>query len=162
MLNNRRALESFIERTKFKEDSEVSIIMIDINGFKKINDTLGHKAGDQILIQAANILKEAFKNKNYFLSRYGGDEFVVIDTQSNNEISFVKKEIERLCDELNKDNKGIYSISFSVGEAVVNKDYMMDSFDAAILQADRDMYANKKKYHLKRDKIDHKELMSDN
>ena len=55
----------------------VSIILIDIDGLKIVNDTLGHKAGDDLLISAAKIISESFRQVD-IIARIGGDEFCII------------------------------------------------------------------------------------
>lgn len=56
----------------------VSLIMLDIDFFKKVNDNYGHHAGDTTLIHFANIIKEFFKDKKAVIGRWGGEEFVVL------------------------------------------------------------------------------------
>ena len=53
-----------------------AFIIIDLDNFKKINDSLGHLQGDEVLKQVANILKENFR-KTDIIARLGGDEFIV-------------------------------------------------------------------------------------
>lgn len=79
-LFNRRKLEEDIERyTKLHERHNItfSIIMLDINNFKEINDTKGHKTGDKVLKQIANILQKCIR-KTDRVYRLGGDEFILI------------------------------------------------------------------------------------
>lgn len=53
-------------------------LLMDVNKFKKVNDTYGHVTGDEVLRLVAEQLKRTFGNMQAFLARYGGDEFVVI------------------------------------------------------------------------------------
>lgn len=63
---------------EYKEkDKNISFIMLDIDYFKKVNDTYGHNAGDEILIQIGEILREC-SEESYILSRMGGEEFSII------------------------------------------------------------------------------------
>ena len=77
-LANRLPLKSFL-RTSFesakRDNGDLSILMFDIDNFKRVNDTYGHEAGDQVLIQVSHILKKAFRTSDMF-ARYGGEEFV--------------------------------------------------------------------------------------
>jgi diguanylate cyclase (GGDEF)-like protein len=57
--------------------SPVSVFLIDIDNFKKINDTLGHRAGDQVLQYFAGILRDSIRSTDH-AGRYGGEEFLVI------------------------------------------------------------------------------------
>lgn len=84
-LPNRR---SFIEdgnrelhRLK-RTDDELSLIMIDIDNFKNINDTAGHQMGDKVLVAIADILREGIRETD-FISRIGGEEFSLLLTNAN-------------------------------------------------------------------------------
>jgi len=59
------------------EDDAIAVLLVDLDNFKHVNDTLGHPVGDRLLIDVSNRLN-SIVNKNYFLSRFGGDEFIVI------------------------------------------------------------------------------------
>jgi diguanylate cyclase (GGDEF)-like protein len=77
-LNNRAAYQELLDSDIDQEqDGEVSALFIDLDGFKAINDRLGHEVGDEFLRRAANILRET-SNDDAFVARLGGDEFVVI------------------------------------------------------------------------------------
>ena len=78
-INNRGELELFFE-TKYQnadQYEEVFCFMMDVNHFKKINDTYGHNVGDEALKDVANVLRNACEKygQRCFLARYGGDEF---------------------------------------------------------------------------------------
>src|SRR5215470_11074828 len=77
---NRGFFEDCLHKQLMKRDgstSSISLIMIDLDGFKILNDTLGHQFGDRILITAAQTLQESLRSSD-FPCRYGGDEFVAI------------------------------------------------------------------------------------
>ncbi|RUO63586.1 sensor domain-containing diguanylate cyclase [Pseudidiomarina insulisalsae] len=57
---------------------DIAVVMIDIDHFKKINDTLGHQAGDEVLVELARLLKVNFRRAGDRIYRYGGEEFVVL------------------------------------------------------------------------------------
>lgn len=82
---NRMSFEEEFDRF-FKEKKNFGLVMIDIDNFKLVNDSLGHAKGDQILIDLAQKLEEYFE----LAFRYGGDEFVILDSD-------VKNLEERLC-----------------------------------------------------------------
>jgi diguanylate cyclase (GGDEF)-like protein len=69
-------INSISRMKKIKEI--VSLIMLDIDFFKKVNDNYGHHAGDTTLIHFANTIKEFFKDKKAVIGRWGGEEFVVL------------------------------------------------------------------------------------
>jgi two-component system chemotaxis family response regulator WspR len=75
-LENRRSVDSHLDRRSGSNDP-FSVIYIDLNGFKKINDTYGHQAGDDILRQVGERLRLAFRSSD-IIGRWGGDEFVAL------------------------------------------------------------------------------------
>lgn len=88
-LPNRTAFEadikSIFEEEKYSEDYRTAIIYLDLDGFKLVNDTLGHNAGDTLLVAMANRLRSVVDNyrkhawvDNILLARVGGDEFVIL------------------------------------------------------------------------------------
>lgn len=79
-LINRRGLKKILEMEKIRarqNDSPFSIIMVDIDHFKKVNDNFGHLVGDSVLKSIANILREHLR-KNDIAARYGGEEFLLL------------------------------------------------------------------------------------
>src|SRR5690606_10789841 len=79
-LPNRRYLDHILEmhtRESAGAEGHVSILHIDLDRFKQINDTLGHAAGDAMLIHAAHVLN-AWVRPSDFVARIGGDEFVIL------------------------------------------------------------------------------------
>jgi diguanylate cyclase (GGDEF)-like protein len=78
-LNNRRALTEQLTRAAARarrHDEPLSVLMIDLDRFKQINDTFGHEAGDQALCTVADCMREVFRAGDIF-GRWGGDEFLV-------------------------------------------------------------------------------------
>jgi len=77
---NRLSLEEFFEKSFImakKDEGNLFVFTYDIDFFKKINDTYGHSAGDQVLIQFAAILSKQFRSNDIF-ARYGGEEFIAV------------------------------------------------------------------------------------
>jgi len=78
-MNNRGNLDRFLHILEDSQaEQQVSLIMADIDSFKKINDIYGHAEGDNALIQTADIIRRIFSGTPAFLARYGGDEFVIV------------------------------------------------------------------------------------
>jgi len=92
---NRRALFTYIEHdlaNALRYNSTMSIIMFDIDHFKKVNDTYGHHAGDVVLKKLADVVKSSFRKSDY-VARYGGEEFVIVlpDTKLSSAIEMAEK-----------------------------------------------------------------------
>ncbi len=85
-LYNRKYFSRKIKNLDRYKQLPISIIMVDINGLKIINDTFGHDKGDEVLKKAAKILNSVIRD-NDILVRYGGDEFVIVLPQTSNEIA---------------------------------------------------------------------------
>lgn len=93
-LFNRRYLEETLERElarAAREDYSVCVIMIDLDHFKRINDTYGHEAGDEVLKTLAITLSEQCRRGD-FACRYGGEEFVVIMPNINMDTAYERAE----------------------------------------------------------------------
>jgi diguanylate cyclase (GGDEF)-like protein len=75
-LANRRSVEAQLDLL-IKREKPFTAIYIDLNGFKRINDTYGHAAGDEMLRQVGRRLRLAFRSTD-FIGRWGGDEFVAL------------------------------------------------------------------------------------
>ncbi|DAB28731.1 MAG TPA: hypothetical protein CFH78_00965 [Sulfurimonas sp. UBA10385] len=85
-LSNRRYFEEYFQKSwelAKRNNIEISIIMCDIDYFKRMNDTYGHLAGDFILENIAQILKKSLKRNTDFIARYGGEEFVIVMYDTN-------------------------------------------------------------------------------
>lgn len=79
-LPNRRALDERLEvevKRASRSGTHLAVVMMDLDGFKKINDTFGHVIGDQVLCQAFSPLPESLRSTD-FLARYGGDELTLV------------------------------------------------------------------------------------
>lgn len=135
-VNNRRALDERINQI-VEHKIKTTIIMADMNNFKKINDTYGHNRGDECLQYLSERMKMAFDNDGIY--RYGGDEFAVITTK---EISEIIMKITEINLSLNvKFMEFELSISAGIYEIQQN-DTVFDIFnnvDNALYQAKREI-----------------------
>ena len=133
---------------KINGRSMFSLIMIDLDYFKEINDTYGHVKGDEALIEIVKILKKSFR-KNDLIARYGGDEFCVItDNTDKEELKKIIKRFQNEIDSFNKTKEKEYTLSASVGFNIYdNKKYKTQ--EEFINSVDQIMYKEKKEKHKK-------------
>lgn len=143
-LNNRRDFERYIN-TISESSQDVMVAMIDIDGFKGVNDKYGHFEGDRALQDVSLILTNAVRltDRGLFLARYGGDEFVVVGTEAEEEVcAILKDNIEAEVKRHNETYERDYRISLSVGTALGKVDTENDINDI-IRKADDNMYTIK-------------------
>ncbi|MDR1376662.1 MAG: sensor domain-containing diguanylate cyclase [Synergistaceae bacterium] len=120
-LPNRELFDDHLKNAvKFakRNGSHVAVIMIDLDKFKCINDTLGHYAGDVLLIEVAKRMQKSIRESD-MVSRFGGDEFAMILAFGKNEWQSITKALKRTIDSLKKpiqigDKKATISASFGV------------------------------------------------
>lgn len=121
----------------------LSLMMIDLDNFKQINDEYGHLTGDKILRSVADVIKGSIRNHD-ICSRYGGDEFCIIlpDTDGSKAL-LVAERIQENMEKMgvDEDGKRISKIVLSIGIAEWNKDLGSDEL---INRADIAMYKTKK------------------
>lgn len=131
-LYNRNAYNTqFVNLKENANHKRYIMVLLDIDDFKKINDTQGHLAGDQVLQTVSNVLLEIFPKPQYKNFRIGGDEFSIIsEGVSENEV------IDRLV--TFKKTLETVNIYISVGYAIVK-----DDFNKAFQNADEMLYADK-------------------
>ncbi len=125
------------------EQTKVTVINIDLNDFKTINDTYGHAVGDELLMRFATILENTFHNRG-FVGRMGGDEFVVVVPDA--ERDSVEEDMEQLQKNIKwaNDTSGCpYQISISYGCAD-NQEGNLSSVWKVYEKADRRMYKYKR------------------
>ncbi|RIY40368.1 sensor domain-containing diguanylate cyclase [Neopusillimonas maritima] len=142
-LPNRLAANEFLEHEfhNLKRGREpYSIVMFDIDYFKKVNDTYGHAVGDQVLQHVGRILAESVR-ENDFVGRMGGEEFVaVLPLTPLNDALRVAEKIRARVDSAALESVG--SISISAGVAVAHAGQA--SADEAVIQADAMLYEAKR------------------
>jgi diguanylate cyclase (GGDEF)-like protein len=149
-LYNRRYYSDYLDKIKeFNTgDSkiELTLIYMDINNFKKVNDKYGHKVGDEVLEKIAMIIKQNIRKED-IAARYGGDEFAILlfDTDPTEAKSYVK----RLRFHLDQYTDQYKDVELSVGLGYEdNKKY---SVDELVIVTDQKLYIDKKERVIKKD-----------
>lgn len=147
-LNNRTAMKRYVDALVHNDQPpRLTVMMIDVNHFKQINDTLGHAMGDKALCAIADSLKEACGTARIplFLCRYGGDEFVVLGSGLNDQDRLdVMASIRSAVSARSQRPDEPFTLSVSIGSAEATCRNAGD-FDALLQQADDKMYEDKKK-----------------
>jgi diguanylate cyclase len=120
----------------------LSIVFVDCNKFKEINDTFGHAAGDLVLVKVAEVLSERSRASD-IVCRYGGDEFVILlpDTRVAGAETFARSAFEEIRDAGFNDNGKPLDVTISCG---VTELITGDTQETAIARADEAMYLAKK------------------
>lgn len=139
-INNRTSLYSYLnEITKHgKKDRKIWILLLDVDQFKKINDGFGHSEGDHALKVIAQCMKQACRSSHDFISRYGGDEFVIVHEAVS------ERSLDNLCKTIheNLENQELpYSLSISIGRAEYNGNPL--DLPEILVAADTNMYKDK-------------------
>ena len=143
-LYNRRQLEISLEqeynRTK-RHPSDFSLAILDIDFFKKVNDTYGHQYGDYVLKTVADLMKAAFR-KTDLLYRYGGEEMVIIMPETNIEGAIIPvQRLRRTVEEYEFEYNGVKSrVTVSIGLTMNYQEFnspteMLKSADEALYRA---------------------------
>lgn len=147
-LKNRAWCEKIMQEYQ-DSHNPVSIINIDLNYFKHVNDTYGHAKGDELLINFAEILKEAFPQPAC-VGRMGGDEFIVIlDYETEEELETKIQNLKKVVTEWNQKSAEDKQISFAFGYASNENDKTLSVWKV-YETADHKMYEYKQKYKMTR------------
>lgn len=138
---NRNRLDDLLIQELNRSDrynSNFSIMLIDIDNFKGINDKFGHLLGDKILVEITNLLKTSIRETD-ILGRWGGDEFMVILPQTS--IEETKKVKESVCSKVkNYTFSNKLHVTVSVGISTYFED---DTFESIFIRADNELYREK-------------------
>ena len=148
-LYNRQFLNELLEKEWSRSQRfsyALSVIMADIDNFKKVNDEYGHQAGDTVLKKIAEILSENLRGNDY-LARYGGEEFIFVLPQTDltgacTAAERFRKSVHQLIIPVNNNHKLLLSISCGVSTAYPER--IDDNIDALIQRADNALYEAKR------------------
>lgn len=135
---NRHQIDIWLEE-KVSETLEipVSILFFDIDHFKLVNDTYGHKVGDSVLKELAGVVNKNLTVNEQF-GRWGGEEFIIISSQSGKNALELADELRLKIKEYHFKTAGSLTVSFGVTEYRVG-----ESIDSFVSRADRGLYQSK-------------------
>ncbi len=150
-LSNRRSFfehADYVHKMAFREQKSFAIILVDLDHFKLINDKLGHKAGDLVLLEVCQILSKKCRRPLDLAARFGGDEFVMILYDSN--LEHINVVCQKIIDEIKEiaqkltDIHNIHGFGASVGvvQNTINEEFNIESL---IELADHELYKVKSK-----------------
>jgi diguanylate cyclase (GGDEF)-like protein len=146
-LRNRRGFFDLAEqalKVAKREGHAMALFFMDLNGLKGINDTLGHQAGEQALRDAADVLRQTFRDSD-ILARLGGDEFVAL-AHVNREANPVEQRLREHLDQFNAGGQRPYLLGLSIGTTLVDATNEED-LGTLIARADAEMYSQKRRLH---------------
>jgi diguanylate cyclase (GGDEF)-like protein len=137
---NREFFEKIMEKYNLEVDIPIGIILCDLDNLKRMNDTLGHKKGDEYIKTAAQILNR-FSSEEILVSRIGGDEFaIIIVNHDKSEVAKLSGEISKEIQIYNTDNPN-FLIEMSIGYAHSNQS--LSKMEDMFTEADKKMYIEK-------------------
>ncbi len=147
-LANRALLRSSVEDLMRQPGREIGVLVIDLDGFKLINDTVGHEAGDEVLTVLATRMQQQLRAPD-LLARTGGDEFVLL-VQQTDVASVLPRLAERLKRVLSEPVDGVtgrHDVGGSIGMAMATTPF---DFSRVLAEADAAMYEQKRETHRQR------------
>jgi diguanylate cyclase (GGDEF)-like protein len=148
-LPNRRLLDDRATRAikrASRTAEKFTLFYLDLNGFKQINDTYGHRAGDVVLKEISGRLAERIRGDDS-VARVGGDEFVVLalGIHQKQDISLFKDKLTQMIMELIIVNAHIHTINVAIGTATYP--YDGDDLSSLLFMADKNMYLAKQQHY---------------
>lgn len=145
-LLNRRGFFTLAEqqsRLAKRLEKATLLVSADMDNLKGINDTFGHKEGDRAIVDAANVIKQSFRESD-IISRFGGDEFVVFQIDNiDADSDALGVRVQKIIDQHNVKKSRDYVLSISIG-SIRNEPNSSASLDELLAKADQLMYRNKK------------------
>jgi diguanylate cyclase (GGDEF)-like protein len=130
---------------ELKRKRKITMMMLDMNDFKSINDNFGHSQGDDALVSLAEVLEKTVGAKGTVV-RYAGDEFVIILNNGDEDAAEkCKLQIKKNLEEFNETHKKKYKLSASIGVGVF--DLEKSNVDKILKKIDKLMYDDKRAYY---------------
>ncbi|MGQ0711446.1 MAG: diguanylate cyclase domain-containing protein [Rhodoferax sp.] len=143
-LRNRAYYVEELNRISRKGPWPLSVLTMDLNGLKLVNDTQGHAAGDALLRRVGEVLQKAGSDASGCIARIGGDEFVALLPGADERVALSLKERIESVLELNNQFYPGQKLSLSIGVATCRS---ASEVEACIHQADERMYLQKRRYY---------------
>lgn len=132
-------------RNCVRNKTPLSMVLIDIDDFKHINDTYGHPFGDQCIVSIANTLNQFCKRDTDLLGRYGGEEFIILLSggaiEEHHELT--KQFLTKVQDTEIANGKAIVKMTISIGVSSLQSNFGM-TFEGLIKSADEQLYKSKR------------------
>jgi diguanylate cyclase (GGDEF)-like protein len=145
-LRNRRGFFELAQqalKVAQREHYAMGVFFMDLNGLKRINDTLGHQAGDQALRDTAEVLRDTFRSSD-ILARIGGDEFVAMaHVHSTQDLHALAGRLREHLQTFNQTHRRPYPLNISVGMTLVDIPTEED-LESLLARADAAMYEEKR------------------
>ena len=144
-VNNRYELDKMQKRVLRRKPEKIAALMIDLNGFKQINDNYSHEEGDKALVAFANILANTMRYEGRII-RFAGDEFVIIIRKfKGDSIEPYKEKLIKAIDEYNETSGKPYKLSCAIGGTTF--DYVGQDINSILSKIDTLMYTDKNEYY---------------
>lgn len=145
-INNRRALEDALLEYDNDKSKNITLVSLDINGLKTINDTLGHAAGDELIVGAVKCMQKTIGNYGC-LYRIGGDEFIALMEADKITVATSLKAFQLQVENWKGEKANSLSVSFGF---ITRSDFPDKTMEELMIMADRKMYEMKKKHYMER------------
>ncbi|NTW04909.1 MAG: PAS domain S-box protein [Peptococcaceae bacterium] len=137
-LYNRRFFEEELKRLDTVRNLPISLILIDVNGLKLVNDAFGHKFGDELLVRVSQLIAKECR-EDEIIARIGGDEFILL--LSKTDFSQAKEIGKRINDQINIEKIGSVNLSISYGCGTKSTDF--EDVSDVFKRAEDKMYQHK-------------------
>lgn len=133
-----------IRRQSYRNQSDVGMAILDIDDFKRINDTYGHLVGDQVLREVADVLRKNIRQTD-FVARYGGEEFIVLFPNTSLQAALILGERLRSSIEQHRIKIGDMELAVTISIGLVTRRFMSvsDSGKECLAKADELLYEAK-------------------
>jgi len=138
----KEVLTKEVERAQ-RYDHSLSFLMVDINGFKEVNDSYSHSKGDKVLVRIGKLLQDNVREVDTVV-RYGGDEFLILLPETGDGSSRVVQRLKSKMEDWNESNDLLdFPLTLAIGSSNFNPNEEL-SVEDKITEADRKMYEDKR------------------